>query len=504
MKSKISLQKRILLLVSAVTAITMSIIVWFDSYSLESSVRETYISQLDGMTIAINGRYEESHSMEDVQQIFDYIQYKNDNVLELTLYGTDAVLASTDRGRIGAPTPPGLIGKLADRRTLVEKFTDASGAPVNRLDAPLMEDGVIIGGIELLLDTSENDALIKHRTLLIIAVGFASAVILLVVLSFIIRQMLIQPLMTIRQAALSAGEGKPYQPIPQMSSREINEVASAFNEMAHTQENRYNELQQAMETIQQTQKQLVEADKMVALGSLVAGVSHEINTPLGIGVTAASFMAEKSKEFAELYRSNAMKRSDLESYLGTVSETTGMIESNLMRASELVRSFKQVAVDRSMDAKRTFRVVPYIREILVSLQPQLKKTKLQVAVSGSDDIAIYSDPGAFSQIITNFIMNSIIHAYEPCAEGKLSIDVGTEGGSRLVLRYSDDGKGMPPDTVEQIFNPFFTTNRSSGGTGLGMHIVYNLATQSLGGTIHCDSRVGSGTVFTIQFPLNEG
>jgi len=504
MNSRISLQKRILLLVGIVVAVMMTIIVWFDSYSLERSVRETYISQLDGMTTAINGRYEESHSIEDVQQIFDYIQYKNVNVLNLTLYGEREVLASTDRSRVGEPTPPNLVKSLTVSGTLVEKFRDGNGTPVNRLKAPLMEDGIIIGAIELLLDTSDSEALIRHRTLLIIAVGFASAVILLLALAYIIRRMLIKPLMIIRQAALSAGEGAPYAPIPQIASREINEVAAAFNEMARTQESRYNELQQAMETIQQTQKQLVESEKMVALGSLVAGVSHEINTPLGIGVTAASFMAEKSKEFAALYQSNAMKRSDLESYLGTISETTGMIEANLSRASELVKSFKQVAVDRSMAAKRTFQVTPYLRDVLVSLQPQLKKTKLLVKIEGPDNVAVHSDPGAFSQIITNLIMNSIIHAYAPGEEGKLTIEVLTERDQVLTIRYADDGKGMPDEVAGQIFNPFFTTNRSGGGTGLGMHIVYNLVTQSLGGTIRCDSRPGAGTVFTLQFPMNEG
>ncbi len=504
MRSKISLQKRIVLLVSIVTAVMMTVIVWFDSYSLERSVRETYISQLDGMTTAINGRYEESHNIEDVQQIFDYIQYKNTNVLDLTLYGEQEVLASTDRSRIGETTPQHLVDHLTASSTLVVKFRDENGRPINRLNAPLVEDGIVIGAIELLLDTSDSEALIKHRTLLIITVGFASAVILLLALSYIIRRMLIKPLMIIRQAALSAGEGAPYAPIPQIASREINEVAAAFNEMAFTQESRYNELQQAMETIQQTQKQLVESEKMVALGSLVAGVSHEINTPLGIGVTAASFMAEKSKEFAALYHSNAMKRSDLESYLGTIDETAGMIQTNLIRASELVKSFKQVAVDRSMAAKRTFQVTPYLRDVLVSLQPQLKKTRMQVEVRGADDIAIHSDPGAFSQIVTNLIMNSIIHAYEPEEEGKLTIEVMSERDNELTIRYSDDGNGMSDEVAGQIFNPFFTTNRSGGGTGLGMHIVYNLVTQSLGGTIRCDSRLGAGTVFTLQFPMNEG
>jgi signal transduction histidine kinase len=242
---------------------------------------------------------------------------------------------------------------------------------------------------------------------------------------------------------------------------------------------------------------------MVALGNLVAGVSHEINTPIGIGVTAASFMDEKSKNFQVLFQENNMKKSDLEEYLKTVRDTTGMIRTNLQRASELIRSFKQVAVDRSVEMKRKFNIKDYIQEVLVSLQPNLKKTKHQVTVNGEPGIEVFSDPGALSQIITNLLMNSLIHAYGPDDEGHISIAMAKQHND-LIIQYSDDGRGMPEEVVEQIFNPFFTTNRGGGGTGLGMHIVYNLVTQSLGGTIRCDSRAGTGTTFIIQIPFNEG
>ncbi|MFC0214001.1 ATP-binding protein [Paenibacillus chartarius] len=502
---RLSLQSRMIALVTAVTFVMMSVIVWFDSYSLQKSVEETYISQLNGMTIAINGRYEESHSITDVQQIFDYIQYKNKNVLQLTLYGKKSVLAATDRERIGQPTPPAILQTVESGRTSVTHMRDeADGVPKDLLAAPLKEDGNTFGAIELLLDTTDTSKLVRERTTLIIAVGLAATLLLLFVLSAIIRTMLIRPLLRVREAALSVKQGQNYKDIHlDNASLEIREVASAFNEMVHNLEGRYNELEQAMNTIRQTQKQLVESEKMVALGNLVAGVSHEINTPLGIGVTAASYIDEKSKEFAALYESSRMKRSDLEEYLKTVRETTGMLQTNLARASELVKSFKQVAVDRSAQIRRSFNVKQYVQEVLVSLKPNLKRTKLQVSVQGSESAAITSDPGALSQIITNFIMNSIIHAYDADAEGTIRIDIA-ESETGVTIRYSDDGKGMPPEIVEQIFHPFFTTKRGAGGTGLGMHIVYNLVTQSLGGTIRCESEVGAGTTFTIHIPMSEG
>ncbi len=501
---KLNLQSRILILVTLVTVIMMSVIVWFDSYSLRKSVEETFISQLDGMTTAINGRYEESHSIEDVQQIFDYIQYKNNNVLQLTLYGMEDILASTDRERIGNPSPPELLNTLETHDMLVSYIrNDMDGIPKNRLTAPLKEDGTTVGAIELLLNTSESLALIKDRITFIIIVGLSITILLLIALSLIIRKLLIHPLMKIREAAVSVKMGLTYKEIKLDASQEITEVASAFNDMVHNLEGRYTDLQQAMETIKQTQKQLVESAKMVALGNLVAGVSHEINTPIGIGVTAASFMDEKSREFQALFQENKMKRSDLDEYLKTVLETTGMIQTNLQRASELIKSFKQVAVDRSVQTMRSFAITEYIKEVLISLQPHLKKTKHHVEVNGLDGIEIFNDPGAISQIVTNLIMNSVIHAYDAEAAGNISIGVAVHT-NQLTILYADDGKGMPQEVSDQIFNPFFTTNRAGGGTGLGLHIVYNLVTQSLGGTIRCESKVGKGTVFIIHIPINEG
>lgn len=500
MFKKLSLQRRILILVTSVTVVLMSVIVWFDSYSLQRSVEETYVGQLNGMTTAINGRYEESHNMEDVQQIFDYIQFKNGNILQLTLYGKEEVLASTDRELIGRPSPTGLLDSLmlAKKETLVKHIRkDDDGVPKDRLTTSLKEDGVTIGAIELLVDTSESANLIRDRVTFIIAVGLVIAVVLLTSLSLIIRKLLIRPLLQLRGAALSVKQGSDYTELRLDSSQEINEVASAFNEMVRNLEGRYVELQLA-------QKQLVESEKMVALGNLVAGVSHEINTPIGIGVTAASYLDEKSRAFAGLFQESKMKRSDLEDYLKTVRETTGMIQTNLIRASELIRSFKQVAVDRSVETKRKFLIKEYIREVLISLHPNLKKTKLKVVQLGRDGVEVYSDPGAISQIVTNLIMNSIIHAYDADAEGNITINTSSYK-NEMTLHYSDDGKGMPKEVLEQIFNPFFTTNRSGGGTGLGMHIVYNLVTQSLGGTIRCESTVGVGTDFIIQIPMtNEG
>ncbi|MDB5056423.1 MAG: multi-sensor signal transduction multi-kinase [Bacilli bacterium] len=279
-----------------------------------------------------------------------------------------------------------------------------------------------------------------------------------------------------------------------------DEISKWNQELEQKVSDRTSDLEQALDTVKQTQKQLVQSEKMVALGGLVAGVAHEINTPIGIGVTAISYLVQKTADFSDLYRTNTMKKSDLEHYLQASQETGQIILTNLQRASELIRSFKQVAVDQSSDTKRRFNMKTYLNEIILSLGMNLNKAKHHVVCHCDEDLEIFGDPGALSQVVTNFVMNSIIHAFDPDVVGTLEFHVSrTE--NRLFLRYSDNGKGMPPAVLEKIFDPFFTTNRGNGGTGLGMHIVYNIVTQSLHGNIKCASIVTKGTTFMIDFPI---
>lgn len=239
---------------------------------------------------------------------------------------------------------------------------------------------------------------------------------------------------------------------------------------------------------------------MAALGSLVAEATHEINTPVGIGVTAASGLNEKTERMEELFHDGEMKRSDLETYLNTGKEASQIILSNLKRAADLIKSFKIVAVDRCSEERRQFRVKEYLDEILLSLRPKLKRTRHTVTVNCPVDLELDSDPGAFSQIISNLVVNSLIHAFENKEQGEIVIDISRENDT-VVLKYSDNGKGIEKDHLAKIFDPFFTTKRGQGGSGLGMNIVYKLVTEKLNGHIECASTQGVGTTFTIQIPL---
>ncbi|MEK8018560.1 MAG: AAA family ATPase, partial [Candidatus Parabeggiatoa sp.] len=249
-----------------------------------------------------------------------------------------------------------------------------------------------------------------------------------------------------------------------------------------------------------TQKQLIEAEKMASLGGLVAGVAHEINTPVGVSFSASSFLEQETKDFLKLYQSGKMKRSDLNAFLDTVSESSALTVSNLKRSVELINSFKQVAVDQTTEEKRTFNLKRYLDEILLNLRPKLKQTQHHIDIQGDDNLSLNSYPGTFSQIITNLVMNSLIHAYEKEEAGTLTLNYQTQA-DKVILQYQDDGKGMPPDVLSLVFDPFFTTNRSQGGTGLGLHIVYNLVTQKIKGEISVESQVGKGIPFRIELPF---
>jgi signal transduction histidine kinase len=271
---------------------------------------------------------------------------------------------------------------------------------------------------------------------------------------------------------------------------------------AHLEEkvaDRTRELSDALANVSAMQTQMVESEKLAALGGLVAGMAHEINTPVGIAVTAASHLVERTAELRSAWQAGSMKRSTLDRYIENVKDSGRLILTNLERSNELVQSFKQVAVDQSSEARRTFRVRSYLEDILRSLRPTLKRTPHLVEIDCDPGLALTSYPGALAQVVTNLVLNSVVHAYAEGVSGRISLAAAAhDGGVRLV--YKDDGRGIPEEVRQHIFEPFFTTRRAAGGSGLGLHIVYNLVTQRLGGAIAVDSAAGKGTRFTVDIP----
>ena len=277
------------------------------------------------------------------------------------------------------------------------------------------------------------------------------------------------------------------------------ENAQLYNNLELKVQERTAELSEALQHLKNTQKQLVESEKMASLGGLVAGVAHEINTPIGTSITVASTLNAETQVFAEAIANGKLKRSILNNYIETCSECTELIGSNLKRAGELIGSFKQVAVDRSNLEIRTFAIKEYLGEVLTSLMPNIRQQGHVVTLTGDDNLQLTTYPGALAQIVTNLTNNSLIHAYPDGKSGNLNWRIELKE-DKLMIEYEDDGCGLAQAELEKIFEPFYTTARHKGGTGLGLHIVYNLVTQKLLGKIWAESQLGQGIKYTISIP----
>lgn len=259
------------------------------------------------------------------------------------------------------------------------------------------------------------------------------------------------------------------------------------------------ELMKTLQTLKETQDQLIESEKMAALGDLVAGVAHEINTPLGNGIMASSHLQDQNKKIRELYEHGKMSKKNFEDYIYLGNEMGERVQINLQRASELIQNFMKVAVDQSHFVKEVFGIKSYLQMVINSLQPSLKKLKPEIEITCDETIELNSYPGAFSQIVTNLVNNSLLHGFATDSKNVITLQF-EELETGVLFRYADNGKGISEENLKKIFTPFFTTKRARGGTGLGLHIVYNLIRQKIGGTITCESTVGKGVEFRIFFP----
>ena len=257
---------------------------------------------------------------------------------------------------------------------------------------------------------------------------------------------------------------------------------------------------QAMADLRRTQESLLQAERLASLGGLVAGVAHEINTPVGIALTSASVLKDATEAVHQSVASGNIRKSDILKYLETAEESTRLIMNNAYRAAHLIHSFKQIAVDQVSEARRRFGLNEYIGEVVASLQPKLKKTHIAMRISCPDDIVLDSYPGALAQVITNLTLNCVEHAFDDDMVGRIDIKVRTLDGDIIEIQVADNGKGIAPDMLDRVFDPFVTTRRGQGGTGLGLNIVFNLIVKQFAGTISVTSTVGEGASFVLAIP----
>lgn len=408
----------------------------------------------------------------------------------------------------------------------------------------LYKDRHMIWGNQILLDNSSlgyiyivaNDNFVFEE----IYEGIIEyALIILVVIAFSyfianrIQKFVSQPIIDLESTARKIALNKDFSiRAEKTSDDEVGDLIDAFNSMLHhteeyektliiqkeqleTHQERLemtvkqrtsklqvlnDELTDSLQRVESMQGQLIESEKMASLGGLVAGIAHEVNTPIGICLTAASFLKERYKQLQTIYEKEEMTQDNFDEFLKSINESSDIILKNIQRATEIISNFKKVAVDQSVEDKRCFNVKEYFYEIIKSLHPKLKRYNHTINVNAPDKLNINSYPGSFYQVFSNLILNSVIHGFESIDSGIINISVYCDN-EFMKIDYQDNGQGMSKDILKTVFEPFVTTKRNKGGTGLGAHIIYNIVTQQLQGTITCESEIDQGVCFKIKLPV---
>jgi signal transduction histidine kinase len=436
-----------------------------------------------------------------------------------------SLLRETVRGALTtrAATDPILSGSVAELKRVTERSLNGldelrSGqATISQTDEVQAEASSAIDELSVkmrqrgqkaqeMFDQTLADI---SRKVLSIAVIFLGIIITAGVLIALSIRLPLQQIIAAMQAITSGDYNRPVQGT---SARdEVGEMARAvevFRENAIAKRKTEDELraskekaENALHELNAAQQNLIDAERLAALGGLVAGVAHEVNNPIGISLTVASSFARRAEMFeAELRSETGLGRSQLEEFVRTSRDAAQQLVGNLHRAGELIQSFKQVAADRSHAERRQFNLSEATDQIIASLRPALKKASITLSVEVPESLVIDGYPGSYGQILTNLFLNAANHGFADGRSGAITISAKPRGNDDVEIIFADNGAGMTPDVQRQAFDPFFTTRRNEGGTGLGLHIVYNLVTQQFGGRMMLDSRPGQGATFRIIMP----
>ena len=362
--------------------------------------------------------------------------------------------------------------------------------------------------------------------------GFAliASVLLFLLIALLVRRLLL-PVRLLTQHLSAVGVGKA-RPIALPPSGELGTLTQAYNQMltdleasesarmegerqlrelnaaleqrvrerTEELETTNTELTQTLNTNLAIKNELVRSEKLAALGNMVAGLAHELNTPVGNALLAASALREHTQDIGEKMDAGAIKRSDFNDYKAGSIGAALLVEKNLHRAASLIDNFKQVAVDQTAEHRRTFHVDQTIAEVVSTLEYQVRTRPITVHMDLHADMRMDSYPGPLGQLIVNFFTNALMHAFAPDATGNIWIRCARHGEDSVQITFQDDGRGIPPANLDKVFDPFFTTRLGQGGTGLGLSIAFNIATGMLGGTMELTSTEGAGTTFTVVLP----
>lgn len=404
---------------------------------------------------------------------------------------------------------------------------DPDPALSKELEMPIKREQREIGRVKVRMSAvpelrdAQQEMLLDGLRLLLMA---ASSMALIL---WLLRRRVLLPMERLSAAAAELGAGHLSRPLQVEGSDEIGRVGQAMERMrlalleafdrlrqhAQTLEDQVaqrtseltasnHELSSTLAQLKAAQRELVESEKLASLGRLVAGVAHELNTPLGNAMTVVTALEDRWKELDDAMRSGQpLRRSHVEGLVTDTRRGQDILHRNVQKAAELVRDFKQVAIDQTSDARRGFELDKVVEDVLVMVEPRFKTTPFRIHTDLQRKLSMDSYPGSLGQVLTNLVINALVHGLHDRAEGHVWISCAALPGDWVSLTVRDDGWGMDEATRRRIFDPFFTTKLGRGGTGLGMHIVHNIVTQLLGGQIEVESRPGEGAVMLLRLPM---
>jgi len=392
---------------------------------------------------------------------------------------------------------------------------------------PILRDGREIGKLTITMSAApvlaeKRADILRTLWRSLVTLTVSSALIL-----WVMQMCTLQPMTKLTDAAEALAAGRLDRPVQPGGTDEIARVGMAMERMRQallsafealrrhaatledTVEQRTaeltasnGELSEALEHLKTAQRELVESEKLASLGRLVAGVAHELNTPLGNSLTVVTALDDRYKQLEGMLKGETpMRRSSLEELVRDTRRGQDILQRNVQKAADLVRDFKQLAIDQTSDLRRDFALDSVVQDVLVMVEPRFKRTPYIIELELEPELMMNSFPGALGQVITNLMMNTLVHAFDGLDHGRVQLRCCSAGPGEALLSVTDDGRGMDESVRRRIFDPFFTTKLGTGGSGLGMHIVHNIVTNVLGGQIEVRSTPGEGTQMVIVLPL---
>ncbi|MDF1883866.1 GHKL domain-containing protein [Sulfurimonas sp. SAG-AH-194-C21] len=457
---------------------------------------------------------------EGLENSLEYLK-QNKSILQVQVFLEDGLLFGQYKHNNYKRTVKGVIDKQKESWFVSDGVKSKNSFNANSyvVKEPLILNDEYYGVLYLEKDVS---SLKKFLTEALTDMLIFSLVLLILMGAIIykVSKQLIYPIVELSDSLEYLSQTKEYgTKLEYNSTNEIGKLYSSFNvlmqsinkhekelqrftvELESRVEERTKELVTSLNTLKKAQTQLVESEKMASLGALVSGVAHEVNTPLGNAITGSSIIKQETAELLKSMNDGTMKKSYLESTLISLNETARLLFKSVDSAASLIRSFKKISVDQSIEDKRDFDIVEYTKEVIQTFNSKLKQIPVKVIIESPNTLMINSYPGVFAQLLNNLIQNAIIHAFEFKKENaiitiKLNLDDGV-----FELSFSDNGAGMDEEMKKKAFDPFVTTKRNAGGTGLGLNITYNLVTQKLKGTLELETKETKGSKFTVYIPV---